>query len=65
MEEKTTYTVSQDLIVNRSFSMSLRHVAMITDLAERLGLKDSAVIRMAVEELYGRLVIAETKLPAS
>lgn len=52
MENKATYEVSSELVVNRSFSMSLRHVGMITDLAQRLGCKDSAVIRLAIEKLY-------------
>lgn len=45
--------VDHEIIVNKSFTIALKHVGMIADLvARQIGKNDSAIVRQAIEVFY-------------
>ncbi len=42
----------ESMVVNQSFSLTLEHTGKLIALAERLGIKKSEVIRLAIDALY-------------
>ena len=56
-EPQATYTYNgvpnQETIVNKAYTIALKHVGMISDLVAReIGKNDSAVVRQAIEFYY-------------
>jgi hypothetical protein len=54
-EDRRDYLVDMTMTVNRSFTCSIRHAAMVNEMIERGVAKDfSKVVRRAIETLYAQ-----------
>ena len=65
MEEKVIYQMAEmqdngDLIVNKAFTIAIKHVGMLVDLETRgLGKNASEIVRKAIEAYYNAQNLAE------
>ena len=51
-DNKFNGTQEKNYAVTTAFALHLEQVAKVSDLSERLGLKRSAIVRMAIDLLY-------------
>lgn len=47
-------------IVNKAFTIMIKHIHMLAELNEVLDINDSAIVRLAIEDLY-KSIVADQK----
>lgn len=51
-EPQPTYVIETGLAVTKTYSLTLAHIAMVSDMAKRLGISQGEVVRQAIEQFY-------------
>lgn len=61
-ETPTLYEVNtKEYAMAQSFTLYLEHIAKVSDLQQRLGIKRSEIVRRAIDLLYERVNAIEAK----
>lgn len=45
-------SINQDFAVTKTYSLTMLHIAKVTDLAERLGVSQAEIVRRAIDLLW-------------
>jgi len=43
---------NEGIVVNQSFTLTLKQVAEISEMKDKFGMNASAIVRMAIDDLY-------------
>lgn len=54
-ENQTTYEIDTGLAVTKTYSLTLAHIAMVSDLAKRLNTSQGDIVRTAIEFYYKQM----------
>lgn len=54
-EERSTYQINPTAATTKNYSLTMEHIAKVSDMAQRLGISQGEVVRRAIDLLWNQL----------